>query len=398
MNMSYLSLFIVGAVLMTQLSYADPDDKEQKKGLKEARDERKEARESRRDSRRDHQEGERKDSRENQERPNQQVPQPQPQPQQKWQRSDQQRKNEESREWDQRKPPEQRYREESFREKRDQSQPQQNRQLPDQRRPDVGSRESRDSQNERNDRNSMKNYERRFGQERTGPELNREEVKKRTEHLRSDFQKNQERGKKASESAEVRLKRHHPGYRTWFNGIFFQRHQYYPKYWRGNLDWWRGAQWNQIHYWLGWGNAVNPIYYDIGGYPIPIDPNWPGYATGFNSTDFSQLRGEEWLPLGVFALGRNEEKAVDSDVFLQLAIDRAGNLSGTYYNALTDRNYLLQGIVDPTTQQAYWRISQENFVLEMETGLYNLTQDFAYVQLTFLGGIVQNWVLIRVID
>ncbi|MBA3239381.1 MAG: hypothetical protein H0T62_13705 [Parachlamydiaceae bacterium] len=265
-------------------------------------------------------------------------------------------------------------------------------------RQDVGSRDHHHSRNENNYRQSLENYERKYRNNKSRPVYSRDEIQRRSEELRSGFHERREFGKRTSDVAEVRLKRYHPGYRNWFNPVFFQRHNYYPKYWRGNVDWWRGAQWNQINYWLGWENTVYPIYYDVGGYPVLIDRNWQEHSAIVSYQDFSQLRGQEWLPLGVFALGSNPDNAINSDVYIQLAVDRRGNLSGTYYNASTDKSYQLEGSIDPNTQQAYWKVAQENVILEMETGVFNLTQDIAYVQLTFLGGIVQDWALVRVID
>lgn len=103
-----------------------------------------------------------------------------------------------------------------------------------------------------------------------------------------------------------------------------------------------------------------------------------------------------WLSLGVFAAGEDAATASFSNMIFQLAVDREGVVSGTYYNASTDKIYPLEGGVNQQTQRIYWRqLSDEPSTL-MVSGMYNLTQDVVPVQAYFVDGTKQTWVLVRI--
>ena len=88
----------------------------------------------------------------------------------------------------------------------------------------------------------------------------------------------------------------------------------------------------------------------------------------------AQATETEWLPLGIFAVSR--ATATDSNVLLQLAVDKNGIIAGTYYNTSTDIGRPVRGKVDKKTQRAAWTFSDgKNSDVIMETGLFNLTQD-----------------------
>lgn len=79
---------------------------------------------------------------------------------------------------------------------------------------------------------------------------------------------------------------------------------------------------------------------------------------------------DEWLPLGVFALVRNEDQHPQTTV--QLAINQQGILRGNYTDLVSDHTQTIQGSVDKETQRAAWTVgSNKNFF--MEAGLKNLT-------------------------
>jgi hypothetical protein len=89
-----------------------------------------------------------------------------------------------------------------------------------------------------------------------------------------------------------------------------------------------------------------------------------------------QVQQAEWLPLGVFALSR--EDAADSQSMLELAVDKQGVLAGTYYNESTGAARPLKGTIDQKSQRAVVGFADgKNADLALETGIYNLTQDEA---------------------
>ncbi len=218
-----------------------------------------------------------------------------------------------------------------------------------------------------------------------------QDSKKNIKDLQSSVRNKIDTHGKISQQASSHVKHNHPHSRQWFNRNFFQNHNYHPNYWNQHTNWWRGAKWHRIHNWLGWGAAVYPIYYDEGGYPIPITDWDHEYA----QNDLS-IGEEDWLPIGVFALGANANQATYSNLFVQLAINRQGDIAGTYYNASTDMDYPIEGGVDPQTQQIYCMIALGTPPQIMTTGIYNLTQDVVPIQITFQRGIAQNWVLVRI--
>lgn len=84
----------------------------------------------------------------------------------------------------------------------------------------------------------------------------------------------------------------------------------------------------------------------------------------------------EWLPLGTFAVTR--EDVEDSQAMIELAISKDGVLAGTYFNEATGASRPLKGTLDPKSQRvAVGPADGENADVVLETGIYNLTQDEA---------------------
>lgn len=93
---------------------------------------------------------------------------------------------------------------------------------------------------------------------------------------------------------------------------------------------------------------------------------------------------------------QDESQAAVSNLFIQLALSKQGELEGTYFNAGRDQTLPLEGYVDPQTQEAAWKISDTEGSPVITTGLYNLTQDVALVQVNFGDHETQSWTLIRI--
>jgi hypothetical protein len=79
------------------------------------------------------------------------------------------------------------------------------------------------------------------------------------------------------------------------------------------------------------------------------------------------------MPLGIYVLGNElTDKDKTPTRFIQLAINKAGAIGGTYHDKTTGKSLPIQGAVDQASQRAAWYIGDEKTVLE--TGIYNLTQ------------------------
>lgn len=233
-------------------------------------------------------------------------------------------------------------------------------------------------------------------QNRIPPERSPDFMKKAND-FKNSYTKRSIDDKRESRTISDDVRNRFSDYGNWFTPNFYNnRHHYHGRYWRNGVDWWRGAPWNRVHTWLGWGSGASilyPIYY-YNGYPIQYDSGW---NDAYNDPSYPQFIEGDWLPLGVFTLAPSIQGAANSTMFIQLAVDRNGEISGTFYNSSTDISFPLVGFIDKQTQEAFWEISGENtFAPEMATGIFNLTQDVADVEMTFPTGVVQNWILVKV--
>ncbi len=102
----------------------------------------------------------------------------------------------------------------------------------------------------------------------------------------------------------------------------------------------------------------------------------------------------EWMPLGVFAVQRQNASAPYA--VLQLAVNNQGVLAGTFTTTATDQAENVTGMVDKETQRASWTVGDNpDTPMIMEAGIYNLTKEQAEV-LVHLGPVVaQTQFLIR---
>lgn len=100
---------------------------------------------------------------------------------------------------------------------------------------------------------------------------------------------------------------------------------------------------------------------------------------------------DEWLPLGVFALVRNEDQ--HPQLTLQFAVNKQGILRGNYTETVTDHTLEIHGAVDKQTQRAAWTVDNNpNFY--MEAGLVNLTNGEA-TTLIHKQGRTEKWLLVQ---
>ncbi len=234
-------------------------------------------------------------------------------------------------------------------------------------------------------------------------QVNQQTTARKADDFKKGHKDRWDKDRKFSHDTSRHLKRRYPHYHDWF-----YNHDWHPRYWSDNVNWWRRPYWNNVYTWLGWGPSYYPIYYDNYGYPIQLNYDVSNYDQSYidNSVYPSTYQQPvvaapvqgDWLPLGVFAVGSTPQEAAYSTIFMQLAINKQGDIAGTYYNSATGQSFEMDGDIDPQTQLATWQISQGTSPAILETGIYNLTQDVVYVQVTFPGGSVQNWTLVRVDD
>ena len=180
------------------------------------------------------------------------------------------------------------------------------------------------------------------------------------------------------------------------------------KYQYARNHWWRPATWAALGGWVAGSAWDSPAYYDYGegvyyedeqvyvnGKRVASADEYYQQASDLaTSAPSTQASETEWLPLGVFAISRDQ--ATDSNALLQLAVDKDGNIAGTYCNTATDITRPVKGKVDKKTQRAAWTFGDgKNTDIIMETGLFNLTQDQTEALVHFGKDKTQQWLLVR---
>lgn len=154
-------------------------------------------------------------------------------------------------------------------------------------------------------------------------------------------------------------------------------------------------------------NWRQPIYYDYGGNVYYQDNSVyvDGQSAGSAGQYAEQVAGIahavpqnvdaekiEWLPLGVFALVKEDQE--EPTMFMQLAVSKQGVIGGTYSNTISDTGLSIEGMVDRGTQRAAWTVG-DNKNTVFETGINNLTQDETPVLVHFGTEKTQQWLLVR---
>ena len=100
----------------------------------------------------------------------------------------------------------------------------------------------------------------------------------------------------------------------------------------------------------------------------------------------------DWLPLGVFAL--NKPGQTESEVTIQLAVNKQGVIRGNYTDTATNKTQVVQGSADKQSQRVAFTVG-DNTANVLETGLYNLTKDEAPCLLHFGQDRTEQWLLVR---
>jgi hypothetical protein len=160
---------------------------------------------------------------------------------------------------------------------------------------------------------------------------------------------------------------------------------------------WFAAGWTAARIWSApaWGTVATyggypaePVYYDYGsnvvyqGDTVYMDGNPAISAEAYTqqATDLAAAGkaasppagGDDWQPLGVFALVQGEE-TISNNIF-QLAVNKQGVIRGNYYNALTDTTEPVYGSVNQKTQRAAWTVGDRKTPV-FDAGIANLTND-----------------------
>jgi hypothetical protein len=168
-----------------------------------------------------------------------------------------------------------------------------------------------------------------------------------------------------------------PFSKQWYND--------HPKAWYNDHNHWDDNVWivatvPGVGAWLGWDNYPrnNNIVY--------------GYYPGVNQQQIVDptIFGE-WFPLGVYSLMTGPYD--NGTRMLQLAVDHDGNLSGTYYDMISDTSHRVSGRIRQSSQRASWSIDT-NDQLTFYAPVDQLTQPQGIVTVQMPGG-EQQWQIVR---
>lgn len=249
-------------------------------------------------------------------------------------------------------------------------------------------------------RSDLRSQVNRYAQNRSVPNIDRQALSKKAQNFSSQRSNQSVQNRRLSENTSKRLQQSRRDYNNWFDRDFFDRHHVHGDYWGTGANWWRPAAWATLATWGAW-NWATPYYYDDSGYAYPLssaESIYPYSTTTIQTPQSPQeftSSGDDWLPLGVFAVANNANAAVYTNRFIQLAINRNGEIAGVLYNSSTDAAQDLTGMVDSNSQLAYWSMDDRIDSPIASTGIYNLTEDQTPINVHFADGSEQTWTLVR---
>ena len=195
----------------------------------------------------------------------------------------------------------------------------------------------------------------------------------------------------------------------------FKNYKLFTQEWNSqNPDAWRVSRWVAGNAWSPtssravsgfYGSAAAPNWYDYGenvvykNGDIIMNGQDVGTAEQFSqqAADLAQVGAENeptdstWLPLGVFAMVRNEQE--HPHLIMQLAVNRQGMLRGNYTDEVTENTQPIRGAVDQNAQRAAWIVGNHQSLV-MEAGLSNLSEGDAPA-LIHKNGKTDHWLLVR---
>lgn len=243
----------------------------------------------------------------------------------------------------------------------------------------------------------LRNQVSQYAQSRPAQNIDRQALAQRAQDFSGQRDNQIIQNRQLSDNVSQRLQQSYPNSDHWFDRDFFDRHDIDVGYVGSGDNWWRPAAWATLATWGAWRWST-PYYYDDGGYVYPLSS--PYSTTTVSSqpvqgADTSSSTGGDWLPLGVFAVASNPSAAAHTSRFIQLALNRSGEIAGVLYNSGTDVAHDLTGMVDPNTQQAYWSLDNQTDSPIASTGIYNLTEDQTPITVHFTDGSEQIWTLVR---
>jgi hypothetical protein len=175
--------------------------------------------------------------------------------------------------------------------------------------------------------------------------------------------------------------------------------------WVAGYNFWRAPVWGTTAAFLG--VTAPPVLYDYGSTVVIQDDNV--YVDGqqvATAADYAAqadqivdtgrqakpAEKDEWQPLGVFGLIREDEQMAQR--IFQLAVNKDGIVRGNYYDAVADNTLPVVGSVDKKSQRVAWSIGDKKDIV-FETGLSTFTKDDGTVLVHYGKENTQQMILTR---
>lgn len=261
-------------------------------------------------------------------------------------------------------------------------------------------------------RTELRNQVNRYSQGRPTQNIDRQAFAQKAQNFSSNRGNQITQNRQLSDRVSQNLQHSRPDSKDWFDRDFFDHHNIDLDYLRTGANWWRPVAWTTLATWGAW-NWSTPYYYDDGGYAYPLSsaestypypysttttPSQPiqAQAQSIQSAQITEPTDGDWLPLGIFAVASDPNAAAQTNLFIQLAINRSGEIAGVLYNSVTDAAQDLTGMVDAKNQKAYWSMANRPDSPIASTGIYNLTEDQTTINVHFADGLDQTWILVRI--
>ena len=243
-----------------------------------------------------------------------------------------------------------------------------------------------------------------YAQNKPVQNIDRQALGKKAQNFSNSRSNQITQNRQLSQNVSQRLQQSRPDSKQWFDRNFFDRHNLEGNYLGAGANLWRPAAWASLATWGAWRWST-PYYYDDGGYAYPLTTDeytnvypYSESTTPYQPTQSAQTTATaegDWLPLGVFAVISDANAVAQTNRFIQLAVNRSGEIDGVLYNSVTDAAQDLIGTVNTTTQMAYWSLDNQPGAPVASTGIYNLTEDQTPINVHFSDGSNQTWTLVR---
>jgi hypothetical protein len=136
-------------------------------------------------------------------------------------------------------------------------------------------------------------------------------------------------------------------------------------------------------------------YVSVNGQPVGTPDDYAASARALADVDPAEIdpNDRDWLPLGTFSMAVRADELQPERV-MQLAVNKAGIVTGTVLNETSGNAYAVRGRVDPDTQRVAFFVGNDEQVV-FETGFYNLTRDETELLVHFGQGQHATYFLVR---